>query len=71
MHKVAGAVNGVHNPGGAGCEHALGPGGRSLLGNEPAVDRAQSGNAPGTQDTAFQSPAVRPAGFSGSNRGRI
>lgn len=42
VHKVAGAVNGVHNPGGAWGEHTLGPCGRSLFCNEPVMGRKAS-----------------------------
>lgn len=36
VHKVAGAVDGVDDPGRAVGEHTLGPGGCGLFCNEPA-----------------------------------
>lgn len=36
MHEVAGAIDGVDDPGWAGGEHTLGPGGCGLFCNEPA-----------------------------------
>lgn len=55
MHKVAGAVNRIDNPGGAGGEYALGPSGRSLFCNEPVVGRSSAWeNVPRTQDKVLQ-----------------